>query len=329
MAVVEARASEGLAAKLRQKTQEARALREKLLRSRLQTQHLRARLLSVGVADAGLVPKNMVAGSGGASETANLELKSLLEWLAQTADFTQQAQFECGGGGVCVAVGARRVAFRGMCAMPLRSGAGEPSKLQLSVPAEMRSELAVLLGAVRRRGGSASAMEVTRVAESWELVAAEMASAAGQLEPAIFLVRRPSDGESDAAPAQAMVVAQWPSIDFAGMAAANTFSPAQHFQRLAASAAGGAQERPTPPPKQMRMVVRMSTEQPATVKRYQPPQTVNERDHAESTSKSVALPATALPSARTVPPGTDDSQAEAKEMTSRRAFRHVRARTGD
>jgi len=228
-------APETTRSRLAQKLREADTLRERLLQSRLEAQQLRIRLLSVGVADTRVVPGQISAGSGGSASLANTEIRSLLEWLAEAVDLTQQAQFECGGGAP-IAVGGRRVVLRAMCAMPLRGGAGAQSKMQLSVPQDLRLELANILANVRRRGGKAGDADVARVADSWEIVGAEMVSATtGRPEPAIFLVRRPAAGESDAAPVPAMIVAQWPSVDFAALAAANAFDAGRHFQGLAAT----------------------------------------------------------------------------------------------
>lgn len=240
-------AAPGLAAKLAEKLREANALRGRLLQTRHQTQHLRVRLLALGVIDARLVPGQMAAGSGASTSSANVELRSLLEWLAETVDLTQQVTFECGTGGAGVAVGGRRVLLQKMSAMPLLgTGAGTQSKLQLSVPQEMHADLAGLLARVRARGVRACDAEVARIADAWELVGAEMVSVTtGQPEPAIFLVRRPGADDNESTPAQAMVVAQWPSVDFEKLAAASAFDPMRHFQRLETPA--GAKLAPEPP----------------------------------------------------------------------------------
>lgn len=143
---------ETVRSRLAQKLREAAALRERMLRARLDAQQLRIRLLTLGVADTRVVPGQISAGAG-ASAPADAELRSLLEWLAEAADLTQQAQFECGSGAP-IAVGGRRVVLQAMCAVPLRGG-GAP-QLQLSVPRDMSAELADVLAGVRRRGGKAS-----------------------------------------------------------------------------------------------------------------------------------------------------------------------------
>lgn len=230
---------ETVRSRLAQKLREAAALRERMLRARLDAQQLRIRLLTLGVADTRVVPGQISAGAG-ASAPADAELRSLLEWLAEAADLTQQAQFECGSGAP-IAVGGRRVVLQAMCAVPLRGG-GAP-QLQLSVPRDMSAELADVLAGVRRRGGKASDADVARIADGWEIVGAEMVSAAGRPEPAIFLVRRPGAGEGEAAPVPAMIVAQWPSVDFAALAEASAFDAGRHFQGLAPTR---AEARPPP-----------------------------------------------------------------------------------
>jgi len=223
---------------LADKRREANVLKAKLLHMRLMGQHLRARLLAVGVSSASVVPGQIVAGAGAVAPAASPELRSLLEWLAEAVDLTRQVTFECGAGGAGVAVGGRRVLLQRMAAMPL--GGCEQSRLQLSVPLELQAEITSTLARVRARGGRACETELARVAERWELVGAEMVSAAtGQQEPAIFLVHRDdvSGGppEESQKPARAIVVAQWPSVDFAKLAAANSFTPARHFQKLCAA----------------------------------------------------------------------------------------------
>jgi len=223
---------------LADKRREANVLKAKLLHMRLMGQHLRARLLAVGVSSASVVPGQIVAGAGAVAPAASPELRSLLEWLAEAVDLTRQVTFECGAGGAGVAVGGRRVLLQRMAAMPL--GGCEQSRLQLSVPLELQAEITSTLARVRARGGRACETELARVAERWELVGAEMVSAAtGQQEPAIFLVHRDdvSGGspEESQKPARAIVVAQWPSVDFAKLAAASSFTPARHFQKLCAA----------------------------------------------------------------------------------------------
>jgi len=252
-------AAGGLQARLEAKQREAEELKAKIQQRRLLTQSLKVQLQSAGVAETGFVPGHISsgAGGGGAGAAAHPELRSLLEWLADCVDLARQVNFECGAGGAGVAVGGRRVLLQRMAAMPL--GPGNASKLQLSVPLEMLGEVTAMLQAVRGRGGRAGEAELARVAQRWEIVAAEMVSAAtGQQEPAIFLVHRGAEdgaecgvgsvGESPLA--RAIVVAQWPSVDFAQAAALSAFSPERHFQRLASSAPAPPTATMAPPPAQ-------------------------------------------------------------------------------
>jgi len=93
--------------------------------------------------------------------------------------------------------------------------------LKLSVPVELQAEIGWMLSEGRSHGCILEA-QVDRLARSWELVGAEVVSAAvGCPEPAIFLVHKES--------AQAIVVAKWPSVEFSSGGSVPLFDPSRHF----------------------------------------------------------------------------------------------------
>jgi len=237
-------ATKELHEKLAAKQEEAAELRNRLQRSKLQVHQLRVCLTALGV-DPSFVPQYMESGgscgSGITSEAAQRrEMRSLFQWLAETVDLTHQVVFECGGREGAVTVGGRRVLLQRMAAWRLTisegslaaSAAGEPARaLKFSVPLDLQAEIASLVLRARHRGGIGDA-ELQRLAEAWEMVGAEVVSAAvGRPEPAIFLVHRVT--------AQAMVLAQWPAVDFGrgpsehAVRAQGAFDPDAHFGRLA------------------------------------------------------------------------------------------------
>eukprot|EP00931_Biecheleriopsis_adriatica_P054046 TRINITY_DN31771_c0_g1_i1.p1 TRINITY_DN31771_c0_g1~~TRINITY_DN31771_c0_g1_i1.p1 ORF type:complete len:333 (-),score=75.47 TRINITY_DN31771_c0_g1_i1:167-1165(-) len=212
---------EGLAAK----QSEAASLKAEVQRFRLEAQQLRLRLQAAG-AESSLVPGQVQAGSGNA-ESQQHELRSLFQWLVESVDLSHQVVFECGSGEGEVQVGGRRVLLQRMATWQLSSHAG----LKLSVPLELQAELAGLLHDARKRGRLAEA-QVQTLANSWELVGAEVVAASmGAPEPAIFLVHRQT--------AQAVVVAQWPSVEFVKRTATPIFDPDSHFSRLTAQKNAG------------------------------------------------------------------------------------------
>lgn len=211
------------------KRAEVELLRTNIQQAELDVQHLRLRLQAAGVQDSSLVPHKLQAGSGTA-EPHNFELHSLLQWLVSSVDLSQQVLFECGNNEGEVMVGGRRVVLHRMAAWQLSQGSA--TGLRMSVPLDLQAEISGMLLAARRRGGRVEDAQVQRLAQSWELVGAEVVSAAmGQPEPAIFLVHRES--------AQAIVIAQWPMVDPAPSSAgaskdAPRFDATAHFARLAA-----------------------------------------------------------------------------------------------
>lgn len=216
------RTREELHARLSGKHEQACILRMQIQQARLEVKQLRLRLQAFGVTDPTFVPSRVQAGSG-ANEPHNFELQSLLQWLVETVDLTQQVVFECGSTDGDVMVGGRRVVLHRMAAWRLATGSA--AGLRLSVPLDLQVEISGMLAAARKRGRVDEA-QVQRLADSWEVVGAEVVSATvGHPQPAIFLVHRES--------AQAMVVAHWPMVEFASSTFAERFDPAQHFARLA------------------------------------------------------------------------------------------------
>uniref|UniRef100_A0A7S4T415 Uncharacterized protein n=1 Tax=Alexandrium monilatum TaxID=311494 RepID=A0A7S4T415_9DINO len=215
----------GLQARLAAKTEEAEALRVQIEQAKLDAQQLRLRLQAAGVADPSFVPAKLRAGNNGL-DSQNMEFRSMLQWLVEGVDLDRHVVFECGTSDGEILVGGRRVQLQRMATWPISAGS-HAAGLKLSVPVEMQAEIAEVLLAARARG-RVEEHEVQRLAGSWEMVGAEVASAqVGHPEPAVFLVRR---GAS-----QAMIVGHWPAVEFApkGGPASAPFDPAQHFSRLA------------------------------------------------------------------------------------------------
>mmetsp|Transcript_755 Transcript_755/g.1807 ORF Transcript_755/g.1807 Transcript_755/m.1807 type:complete len:329 (-) Transcript_755:539-1525(-) len=228
--------------RLAEKCSEAAELGAAILDARLQIQSVHIQLQAVGVSDQGVVPSKLQAGSGGL-DLHQFELRSLLEWLVDGANLAHQVIFECGNGQGEVLVGGRRVLLHRMATWQLAPRPGtwklqdNGSGLKLSVPVELQAEIVGLLIAARSRGRVSE--EDLRSMSSWDMIGAEVVSSTmGAPEPAIFLVHRKT--------AQAIVIAQWPSVDFAcrGTVGARTlpFDPAQHFGRAFAPPASEVPE---------------------------------------------------------------------------------------
>lgn len=225
------------------KMEEAATLRDQIEQTRFNAQQLRLELRAAGVNDPSLVPARLRAGNGG-SEAQHMELRSMLQWLMESVDLKRHVVFECGAGDSDVMVGGRRVQLQRMATWPILAGTRTVG-LKLSVPLDMQVEIAEVLLAARSRG-RIDELEVQRLAESWEMVGAEVASAhASRPEPAVFLVRRDS--------AQAMIIGHWPAVDFVprGGRASAAFDPVRHFSRLAEAQRDGGdsevekQQRPS------------------------------------------------------------------------------------
>eukprot|EP00930_Biecheleria_cincta_P023901 TRINITY_DN17186_c0_g1_i1.p1 TRINITY_DN17186_c0_g1~~TRINITY_DN17186_c0_g1_i1.p1 ORF type:complete len:377 (-),score=77.41 TRINITY_DN17186_c0_g1_i1:156-1229(-) len=207
-----------LRAMLATKQEEAASLRLQVEQMRLEAQQVRLQLQVSGVEDPSLVPNKIQAGNG-AADAQHYELRSLFQWLVDSVDLSHQVVFECGSGEGEVHVGGRRVLLQRMATWQLSTG------LKLSVPLELQAEIAGMLTEARQKGRLADS-QLHRLASTWELVGAEVVAAPGTPEPAIFLVHRQTS--------QAVVVAQWPSVDFVrATAAVQPFDPQRHFGRLA------------------------------------------------------------------------------------------------
>eukprot|EP00440_Ansanella_granifera_P005182 gb/GFBE01005621.1/.p1 GENE.gb/GFBE01005621.1/~~gb/GFBE01005621.1/.p1 ORF type:complete len:364 (+),score=63.74 gb/GFBE01005621.1/:1-1092(+) len=216
---------------------EASRLKAQVQQVRFEAQQIRLRLQAAGVNDPTLVPSKINAGSG-SSEPQRYELRSLFQWLVETVDLSHQVIFECGSGEGEVQVGGRRVLLQRMATWKLSMQSD--SNLKLSVPLDLQAEIAEMLTGARRRG-RLDESQLQNLASSWELVGAEvMAASVGTPEPAIFLVHKQT--------AQAVVIAQWPSVEFVrAVASPPSFDPASHFQRLAMQPQQAHVVRPTQP----------------------------------------------------------------------------------
>jgi len=240
--------------KLRVKRSELDELQVNLHAIRCQNAHKRVCLQHCGDTRQSLVPAQLRSGGsivGGPGSTSidmgqQLEMRSLLKWVVDNVDLSQQAVFECGGHAVDVVVANRRVVLHCMAAWCLQEndtsnvleGAlGRSSGLnmtKLSVPVDIQADIFNLVSTARVKG-DVSDLDAERWTAEWEIIGAEVVTAGSGLpEPAIFLVRRRD--------AQAIVIAQWPSIDFArplipsrDWAHAGGFDPWAHFQRLSSS----------------------------------------------------------------------------------------------
>lgn len=142
-------------------------------------------------------------------DPAIADLKSLLEWLAESYDSSKQTLFNVSG---VMPIGEHVIDLGSMVRWPLWA-----SGLGLSVPQPMAPEIASLLARVRK--GHVGEAELKILSESWQILAAEMLSE-GVSQPVIFLVHRKVS--------KAAIVAAWPPPS-KGKAA---FDPNVHFQRI-------------------------------------------------------------------------------------------------
>jgi hypothetical protein len=213
-------------AELAKKKAEAETLRAQLLQVREEVDTCRRTLEASGMtchASSSLVPAHMQAGKDH-SDDKQLELRHLLQWLAKNVDLSQHVVFDCGGKGL-MQVGSKNVNMHRMVAWQLPCS----QDLKLSVPIELQAEVVPLLAESQSRGHFPESL-VQHFADGWELVNAEVASAPGIAEPAMFLVC--------CATSQAIVCARWPLLDFNGPARVynrRLFNPDQHFCGLAAN----------------------------------------------------------------------------------------------
>jgi hypothetical protein len=164
---------------------------------------------------------------------AAAENRGLLEWLAKHTDMTRQMCFNAPGG---MDVGDHPVTLGHMTQWQL---SGIPGNLKLSVPQSLEHEVRDLLS--KANLGRLGHVELSRLAEVWELIGADVATE-GEVHPAIFLVHRESS--------QVVVVAAWPPMPppppvmgtFADGAA--TFDPVAYF---GCQAIESPQSAPRPP----------------------------------------------------------------------------------
>lgn len=180
-----------------------------------------------------LVPKDMQAGKL-LADSEHMELRNLMRWLSKTINLSQQVVFDCGAGQE-MDVGGRAVFMQRMVAWQVGSGDG----MKLSVPVEMQAEVGALLAKAQAAGQFAES-DLHRFASDWDLVCAEVATAPGISEPALFLVCRKST--------QAIVCARWPTVQFAAspakLPACAAFDAMKHFSKLGA-ATDTQESRPT------------------------------------------------------------------------------------
>jgi len=213
-------------ARLARKAAEAHDLRLRLMHERLEVEACRSHLEAAGVAghsSSSLVPATMQAGKI-LADAQQLELRRLLQWLATSVDLSQHVIFDCGAGKGLMQVGGKSVNMHRMAAWQLPPSEG----LKLSVPVDILAEVATLLAEAQARGRLPEDVFQCFAAD-WELISAEVASAPGVVEPAIFLVNCKTS--------QAIVCACWPVVDFEGperVCASAPFDPAKHFYNLSA-----------------------------------------------------------------------------------------------
>lgn len=207
-----------------EKRTEAEELRAKVSEARRTAQELRELLKASSVTDVSLIPSELQAGRKHAAKTES-ELQKLLQMLLENVDLSNQIIFECGEGPVGVA--GRGIYLQRMAAWRVR--AQTAPKLKLSVPFELQGEIQELLTA-GRAAGRVPEEALQKFVRSWELVGAEVASGPpgqGRPEPAIFLLHRES--------AQAIVVAEWPAVDFPLLATCPCTAPPAHSPAVPAS----------------------------------------------------------------------------------------------
>jgi len=202
---------EALRARLITKCEEAALIEAKLQRVEEEAEHLRNVLAT---SERSLVPGRVCAG-GSSTSLERLDFQSLLQWLADSVDLSETVVFECGNGDSEVVVSGRTVSLQRMAAWRV-SGSGD---LKLSVPLEMQSEVASMLTDMRSRG-NVEAQDVLRLSDVWDLEPAEVLPCGmGCTEPATFLINRKSR--------QAIVVAEWPAVEFDQ----TCFDPVAHFSQ--------------------------------------------------------------------------------------------------
>lgn len=202
-------------------TNEVAELRSELRAVETEAKQLRMRLQAVAGPGRGGV--RAAAGCGAAAgptallpaaaaeDRRNVELQTLLEWLAEHVDLRAPEVLDVG---FEVPVGGRVVHLRRVAQWPLPTAPG--GRLRLSVPFDHQESIAQLLSVVRACGGKVDVASAQRFAAVWDLVPGELATAAppaaggvgagspgGGPEPSVLLAHRGST--------QGILVANWPT----------------------------------------------------------------------------------------------------------------------
>eukprot|EP00450_Noctiluca_scintillans_P040501 CAMPEP_0194479128 /NCGR_PEP_ID=MMETSP0253-20130528/2348_1 /TAXON_ID=2966 /ORGANISM="Noctiluca scintillans" /LENGTH=344 /DNA_ID=CAMNT_0039318305 /DNA_START=49 /DNA_END=1083 /DNA_ORIENTATION=+ len=190
-------ASRGQLEALRGSYGEACDLAESLERSIQQAQlhalSLRASLWNAGVHDgASLIPGSV--RSGGQQDSA-AELKTLLEWLAERVNLSEETAYHTEGEWT---IGAHCIEWGRMVTWSL-TGVSQ----KLSVPADFRDEVIRLLVSTRTRGKVNDA-EVQKFALQWSLLGVDVVTN-GETVPAIFLINEEVSST--------VIVADWPVVE--------------------------------------------------------------------------------------------------------------------
>jgi hypothetical protein len=204
-------------------------LQEELDRTRFEIQRSRLQLATSGVSES-LIPKEFRSGGGSSSKSSPLTLaiKELIEWLAEKVDSTENTpNFRVGDE---IPLGAdNSVTLGRMAAFNISASGGQ----LLSVPFDLKPEIAGLLSRTRSRGNKASDVDVSDFVANWDMLITEVPTAENSTVPAIFLVEK--------AAARAIVVAAWPLLTPAPEPPASTslaspcplaFDPCEHFKLL-------------------------------------------------------------------------------------------------
>lgn len=189
-------AARELQAKLHQKSEEAKRVRQEIERAKLDAQMLRLQLQVQGIAEESLIPMSM--GTGGKTPRATdlkfLEHRRLLEWLAENCDLTSKSAFNVPDPEVNV--GGHRALLGHMVQWCLKV----PGSLRLSAPIEDEQELINILMKTRR---GLLGEQLEAFADEWLLVTTDLV-ADNVATPALFLINKESQ--------KAIVVSAWPNI---------------------------------------------------------------------------------------------------------------------
>lgn len=221
-----------LRTKYETKCLEADALTEQTEKARLEVQSLQQMLKAHGVKDSSLIPAEVRTGE--LPWDAIKEMKELLIWLAKRVDITHGVVFNVGAE---VKAGSRRIFLGRMVNWNLSDAGGQ----KLSVPHELRTEIAQLLTQARSTEGVEAASD--ELSKKWDMVSAKISTAGSSSIPAIFLIHNETR--------QSVVVAAWPPLsgDKEPKKPKNrrVFDPARHFGRPVCEEYRGAPPRPSRP----------------------------------------------------------------------------------